>query len=177
MGRFLTNAEWTEELWNYERTAFRLELQPAYSVGEEADVERFAAGDRTPPNWDYWCGRVAAARLAGKRIERVRVFEDPPTIYQEWLRWASRLTAEAGEDIRYMTRRQAFEVGLLPSAGGLDDWWLFDSSRLMVMRFDEVGHLLTSEIVDDPERVAEACTWWDLAFRHSIPDTRRGAST
>jgi hypothetical protein len=173
VGRFLADDELDTALWDFECTALRLELQPVYAVGEEPLVQRYLAGDTTPPDWHGWWSRGAAATAAGKRIVRVRVFEEPPTDYQRWLRWVSRWNIDAGEEIRYMTRGCAHDVGLLPAAGP-DDWWLYDSSRLMVLRFDASGRFLAAEIVTEPDRIEQACGWWDLAVQHSTPDTPQG---
>jgi hypothetical protein len=141
-------------LRSFEHTAFRLELQRSYSVPAEAErVSRFLAGDLTPPTdmpaAQAWFNQVAAQAAEGKRIERVRVQEEPPTPYQRWERWYGHWNTEAGESIRYMTRQRAHEVGLLPAAGD-DDWWLSDSCRLMVMRFDNEGRRIETELVATP---------------------------
>lgn len=180
MGRLLSNDEWVRAIWDYEHTAYRLELQARYGEpSEEEYLQRFLAGDMTPPAnddaWRQWCDQVAASVLAGKRIERVRVFEAPPTDYQRWLRWASGPNIEAGEVIRYMTQSEAARVGL-PGADAGEDWWLLDDSRLVVMRFRPSGERYENELIDDPDRVAEARRWWDLAVHHSTPDLLRGAS-
>lgn len=175
MRRLLSDAEWAEALWDFEQSAFRLELQPSYlESDEEPHVRRFLAGDLTPPEWsDDWLDRVAAAVAGGKRIERVRVHEDPPTDYQRWLRWVSRENVKAGEVQRYLTRARADEIGLTPAVG-CDDWWLLDSSKLIVMRFDPNGRRYQNEVITDPQRVEQACAWRDLAIHHSSPDTVRG---
>jgi hypothetical protein len=172
VNRLLTIEEWTEALRTFERTAFRLELQRVYA--EPADtVERFLAGDPQPPDdvpeFRAWAAQIRALTDQGKRIERVRVHDVPPTDYQRWERWAGQQTTAAGEVIRYMSRQRAHEVGLLPEAGQ-DDWWLLDDDRLITMRFENNGQLMESHLVTDPDRVARACEWWDLAVRHSTPD-------
>lgn len=169
--RSLTPDEWAEQLRAFERTALRLELQPEYA--EPGDpVGRFLAGDPQDPDevpeYRAWAGQVRTLTEAGRRVERVRVHDDQPNAYQRWERWAARQTIEAGERIRYMRRGLAYDVGLLPAAGP-HDWWLLDDARLVVMRFD-AGRLVDSELVDDPDRVAQACQWWDLAVHHSAPD-------
>lgn len=176
MGRLLSDEEIDLTLWDYEHSAFRLELQPAYAVGEEEPYfRRFLAGDLTRPSdpeWDIWDQRIAAEVANGKRIERVRLVEEPPTEYQRWLRWGSQWTLEAGELHRYITRSRAEEVGLL-AAVGAEDWWLFDSSRLMVMRFDDSGQRIESELITEPEHVVKACAWRDLAVHYSVPEKIR----
>lgn len=176
----LTEAEWAEQLRTFDYTAFRLELQPVYAEAEEkATVERFLAGDPEPPTevpgLRAWLEQVATLTGQGKRIERVRVHEDPPTPYQRWVRWMDPWNAKAGETIRYMTRARAHEVGLLPAAGDVD-WWLLDSTRLVVMRFDDEGHRIENELVTDPAEVVQACAWKDLAVHHSTLEVARGAT-
>lgn len=178
MGRILSEDESAEQLRSFEHTAFRLEQQRAYIEPVESDMfSRFLAGDLTPPTDTpaarEWFAQVAAHVADGKRIERVRVQDEPPTPYQRWQLWFDRWNKEAGESIRYMSRQRAHEVGLLPAAGD-EDWWLFDSCRLMVMRYEGEGHLLEIELLSDPERVVQACAWRDLAVHHSASEVARG---
>lgn len=174
MGTALNDQEFGEALRVFEHTAFRLELQPAYSEPDEhATVAKFLAGEPEPPTeilgLQAWFDQVAGQVRQGKRIERVRVHDEPPTDYQRWERWIGAWNTSAGEVIRYMTRERAREVGLLPAAGDVD-WWLLDSNRLIVMRFDAAGHRLTNELVTDPQRVVRACAWRDLAVHYSTID-------
>lgn len=172
----LTEQEWFDVAHTFDRSALRLELQPQYDEPGELEMARqFAAGDRTLPEWPDWCGHIRRARSAGKRVERVRVFEDPPTEYQQWLQWVSQLNIAAGEVMRYMTREKAESIGLLPAAGS-EDWWMLDEERLLVMRFDDAGRRVENELVTDPDRVAQAREWWDLAVRHSAPAESQGSS-
>jgi hypothetical protein len=178
VGRALSDDEFAEQIRSFEHTAFRLELQRAYVVRAESEMlARFLAGDLTPPTdteaTREWFGHVAAQIAAGKRVERVRVHETPPTPYQRWERWLGRWNTEAGESIRYMTRQRAHEVGLLPAAGD-EDWWLLDSRRLVVMRFDDEGRRLETDLVTEPARVVRACGWRDLAIHHSALDVDGG---
>jgi hypothetical protein len=178
VARILSEDESAEQLRSFEHTAFRLELQGAYIEPVESELwSRFLTGDLTPPTdtpaVQEWLAQIAAHVAQGKRIERVRVQEEPPTPYQRWQRWFDHWNTEAGESIRYMTRQRAHEVGLLPAAGN-EDWWLFDSRRLMVMQYDDEGHLLQTEFVTDPERVVQACAWRDLAVHHSASEVARG---
>lgn len=168
----LSQAEFYEALLSYEHTAFRLELQRSYAVPHEApQFAAFLAGDPQPgpddPDLRYWYERVAEHAAQGGRMERVRVQEDPPTDYQRFERWLDQWNIAAGEVMRYMTRQRAHEIGLLPAAGNAD-WWLLDSARLIVMRFGDTGHLITSELVTEPSAVRQACMWRDLAVHHSV---------
>jgi hypothetical protein len=168
----LSEAGFLEAVLSFEHTAFRLELQRSYAEPHEApQFAAFLRGDPQPgpddPELRDWYRSVAEHVAQGGRMERVRVQEDPPTDYQRFERWLDQWNIEAGEVMRYMTRDRAHEVGLLPAAGTAD-WWLIDSARLIVMRFNSAGHRIANELVTDPETVLQACKWRDLAVHHSV---------
>ncbi|MFY1686571.1 DUF6879 family protein [Plantactinospora sp. WMMB782] len=167
MGTPITNDEFGRMLREFETSAFRLELQPAYSEPtEHATMARFLAGDPQPPievpELRAWFDQIRRFTAEGKSICRVRVHEDPPTDYQRWERWIGQWNTEAGEDIAYLTRQQAYDIGLLPDAGDTD-WWLLDDATLILMRFDGDGRRILNEVERDPHMVARARAWRDLA--------------
>lgn len=172
MRRTLSGDEFNHQLRDYSRTAFRLEMQPAYWVaGERAPFAQWLAGDRTPlPELrglsGGWYEQVRRQVVEGKRMERVRIHDDPPNDYQRWLRWGGQWNIAAGERIDYLTRDEAVKIGLLPDAGPRD-WWLFDDSRLMILTHDGQGRRIHTELVTDDDALARARAWWDLAIRHS----------
>lgn len=172
--RLLTEAQWAEELHNFRFTAFRLELQDSYAEPEEDHLYAAWLRGEEPspleevPELKEWFARVAHHVRQGKRIERVRVQREPPTPYQRFERWLDTWNRRAGETMRYMTWDHAHETGLLPAAGN-EDWWLYDSARLLVMRFDpHTGQRVENELVTDPRIVVQACAWRDLAVHHSV---------
>ena len=180
MRRPITGQEFAQELANFSHTAFRLELQPYFREPcEAATVARFLAGDPQDPSevpeLAAWFDHVRGIVASGRRMERVRVHEDPPTDYQRWERWIGAWNIRAGETMRYLTRARAHEIGLLPAAGRTD-WWLLDSSRLIAMTFDNDGNRVRDELVTDPEAVVNACAWRDLAVHHSTLETIQGAA-
>ncbi|HEV2377356.1 MAG TPA: hypothetical protein VGS19_34980, partial [Streptosporangiaceae bacterium] len=157
----------------FQHTAFRLELQDAYvEPCEQALLAAFLAGHPFPaadvPEMQAWYDQVATQAREGKRVERVRVHREPPTGYQRFERSLDKLNLAAGESISYLTRQQAYAIGLLPAAGGRD-WWLLDSSWLLLMSFDEDGQRIRNELTSDPAVVVQACAWRDLALHHAIP--------
>jgi hypothetical protein len=175
----LTQAEFSAALRTFDHTAFRLELQPAYrEPTEQETVAKFLAGEPESPTevavLRAWFDQVSELTSLGKRIERVRVHDDPPTDYQRWERWIGSWNIAAGETIRYLTRPHAHEIGLLPAAG-TQDWWLLDSNRLIVMRFDDIGRRIHNELVTDSATVVQACAWRDLAVHYSAPSEARSA--
>lgn len=168
----ITDTEFGEAIHQFEHTAFRLELQDSYLETEEAGIfEAWRRGEPYPPTrvpeLSEWYQRVAAHVRQGKRIERVRVQQNPPTDYQCFERWLDRWNLEAGEKMRYLTHERAHEIGLLPAAGRTD-WWLLDSVRLVAMHFDDDGRRIRNELITDPATVLQACAWRDLAVHHSV---------
>lgn len=174
MASDISPAEFAAQLRSFRRTAFRLELQPSYAQPyEAASIAAFDAAQPQDPlqvrEFAAWFEQVRALTREGRRMARVRVHEDPPTAYQRWERWLdSQLNTPAGEDIRYLTRPRAHEIGLLPAAGDVD-WWLLDDERLITMTYD--GDRRCSYALElDPEYLARARVWRDLAVRHGVSD-------
>jgi hypothetical protein len=134
-----------------------------------------ATGSNQSRTQRWLSGFAASAIAAGRTVGRVRVHQDPPTDYQRWERWLGQWNAAAGESIRYLTRGQAHEIGLLPDAGD-EDWWLYDDTRLLVMRFAG-SRRVQNEVITDRAIVRRACKWRDLSVRHSDLDDHETAAT
>lgn len=151
--------------------AFRLETRDAYAMSyERMDFEKFLSGGplTEPPEvdwWRPWLDMVADRTAAGKRVGRVRVLAEPPTDYQRWVVWGGQWNCRAGEDIRYIPRVRAQEIGLPLH----QDWWLFDSSKLVILQFNQHDQLTALETITDPDVVGRHCEWRDLAVRNSSP--------
>lgn len=177
MRRQLTGDEYAAKLRNFDHAAFRLEVQPAYASPDELElVAQFKAGRLRPPDevpaLNRWFAQVRAQVAHGKTIGRVRIHDEPLTDYQRLERWADPWNLDAGEHIRYLTRRRALDIGLLPAAGP-HDWWLLDDRELLVMVFNSDHRMVGRELITDPEHVAKAAKWRDLAVHHSVPSTTR----
>jgi len=109
-----------------------------------------------------WLALMTALRKSGKRIERVRLISEPASDYSRYRLWLCRYNVDAGEDIRYLNRENA--------AGLPDhDYWLFDSTRLYTVRFDEADDLVGFESVEDPATVLQHNYWRDVAWHYTIP--------
>lgn len=152
----------------FEHTAWRLETQRGYAVDRETpEWERFLRGedvgrfDASSP-WDARVRRQTQEQ--GKRIERVRLVDDPPTEGQRFLLATGLGNVEGGEDIRNMYRADAQRLGLPDH-----DFWLFDSRLVMRFEFDDDGNTLGVRLIEDPTEVLRACQVRDLAWHHAVP--------
>jgi hypothetical protein len=176
MRRTLTNEEFSEQLRDYSHTALRAELQPFYWVaGEREPFQWFLDGHPSPPSEvegaRAWLDQVTAQHAQGKRMERFRIHQEPPTDYQRWMRWSGKWNIAAGERINYLTTDQATAAGLLTGVAQRD-WWLFDDNRLMVLTHNEEGRRIHTELITDETELNRARAWWDLAVH-----TTRGETT
>ena len=72
----------------------------------------------------------------------------------------------AGEDVRYLERARATD---LPE----HDYWLFDSRKLVVMRFDDANRFTGGELVEDPAMIVQHNYWRDAAWQQA---TRRASN-
>jgi hypothetical protein len=162
----LTNAEVRELLDGFEHTAWRLEARDRYNEpGEEEALRRFRSGQAPDEAWfSDWSEAVQRWTASGKRIERVRIVSQPHSEYVRWLLQLARLNIEAGEDIRYLPRPRADELGL-----PYEDFWLFDSQRFVLMRFDSDDVRVANELIYDPVEVVRRCQWRDVAWHYAIP--------
>lgn len=170
MGTAITEAEFDRLLATFERSAFRLETRDTYALGyERADFEAFLAGSPTPPQeldwWRPWLEQIARLTREGKRIGRVRIVAEPPSNYQRWELWAAKWHARAGEQIGYMPRSKAEQIGL-PL---VHDWWLLDDERLIIMKFTDPGEIAGKSLITDPGIIAPYRMWRDLAVREATP--------
>lgn len=110
-----------------------------------------------------WLDMLRAATTAGRRFSRVRVVSLPLSDYSRFGVWCAQFTNGAGEDIRYLVRDQA-QAADLPD----QDYWLFDSHKLVRMHFDEQDRFLGGEIIEDPHEIVQANYWRDAAWHMAV---------
>jgi hypothetical protein len=108
-----------------------------------------------------WLRMVQEATAEGRQFSRVRVVELPMSDWTRYSYTLARHNIAAGEDIRYIERGNAPD---LPDY----DYWLFDSSKLVVMRFDEADRFIGGELVEDPAEIVQANYWRDAAWHKAV---------
>jgi hypothetical protein len=147
----------------FKHSAFRLETRDHYkSANESAALRQFVMGESVDMGWfQNWLTMIREATAAGRRFARVRVVSVPLTDYSRFGIYCSGHTNAAGEDIRYLARQDA--------AGLPDyDYWLFDSSKLVRMHFDDDENFLGGELIEDPAVIAEHSAWREAAWRRAV---------
>jgi hypothetical protein len=151
----------------FEHVAWRLEVRRRYASDEITDTyAQFLRGE--PVNWEgvdaQWCaGRREQAAL-GKRFERVRILDSPPTPGQLYLLDNARRNSAVGEDIRCLERSAAQRLRL-PE----EDFWIFDSRLVALLNFDADDDLVDVELITEPVAVNRYAQARDAAWHHAVP--------
>ncbi|MEE1824863.1 hypothetical protein PUR61_22155 [Streptomyces sp. BE20] len=157
----------------FAHTAFRLETRRGYASDRAgARYQAFMAG--VMPQYEpevAWNVDVRAAVAAGRRFERVRIVDDPPTDGQRFLLASGPGNVEAGEDIRNLWRADADRLDL-PAF----DFWLFDSSILARFHFDDDDRTLGVELTTDLAEVLRACQARDASWHYAVPTVEFAAA-
>ncbi|MFP3990640.1 hypothetical protein U9R90_24885 [Streptomyces sp. E11-3] len=147
-------------------SAWRLETRRRYAWDETQDTYgQFAAGE--PVAWDLddaWCRGRREQSALGKRFERVRVLDEPPTPGQLYLLDNARRNTAAGETIRVLTRSKADELNL-PE----EDFWIFDSRVVALLHFDDADEMGDIELITNPVDVLRYARVREAAWHHAVP--------
>nr|MDT0662104.1 hypothetical protein [Micromonospora sp. DSM 115978] len=150
---------------NFEHAAFKFEVRRAYGVrSEDLPFQQFLQGHDPGIEWlREWLDLMESQISTRKRVERVRVVDDPPSDY---LRFEISITPHnlaVGEDIRYLDRDLAEELGLPHH-----DFWLFDSRKLAVLHFGDDDTFLGFETIDGVHDILQHCYWRDVAWTRAV---------
>ncbi|MGV9302765.1 DUF6879 family protein [Nonomuraea sp. NPDC004354] len=163
----LSEAELGDLLSSFTASAFRFELRERYNstVGAEP-FRKWRAGEPDDYVWHRsWMEKISRDVAAGKTWQRIRIVSVPPSDYTRYGIEVARLSVEAGEDIRYLRRDKAEQLGLRPY-----DAWLLDGSRLVWLHFNDADDTFTgAELVTDPDVVSRHARWRDLGLEHAQP--------
>ncbi|MGW7518378.1 DUF6879 family protein [Streptomyces sp. NPDC054796] len=146
---------------DFHHTAFRLEVRTAYGIPEEDEPFRdFLAGRQPPISWFRpWLSLMEEQTAQGKRVERVRLIDEPPSDYLRFELWGTPYNLAAGEDIRYLRRAEAAPLALPEH-----DFWLFDSRLVARLQFGDRDRFLGVTLSEDPEDALRHVRWRDAAW-------------
>ncbi|MFD3361562.1 DUF6879 family protein [Streptomyces albidoflavus] len=155
-----------------ERSAVHLETRDVYGVPEEdEDFAAYLSGHRynladRASWWNSFHSTVADAVGRGVTVRRMRVVSEPVTDYIRFEHACTPQNIEAGEDVRWLTRRSARGL-LLPAS----DLWIFDDRLIRYSIFAGDGAFVEDLLDDDPATVksyADACEQiWQRATPHA----------
>ncbi|MFI5771402.1 DUF6879 family protein [Streptomyces sp. NPDC051658] len=147
-------------------SAWRLETRRRYASDEETDTYRqFLAEGHV--DWDLddpWCAGRRDQSALGKRFERVRILDEPPTPGQRYLLDNARRNTAVGENIRVLPRSRADELRL-PH----EDFWIFDSRVVALLHHNDADEMTGVELITNPVDVLRYAQVREAAWHHAVP--------
>ncbi|MEU5077850.1 DUF6879 family protein [Streptomyces eurythermus] len=111
-----------------------------------------------------WSDKIRTQVAQGKRVERVRIVDRPATLGQRYLFESAKWNIGLGEDIRNVWRADAERLRL-PA----EDFWLFDSRLVALLRFDDDDQLTHVDLITEPAEVVRYSMVRDAAWHHAVP--------
>ncbi|CAM5687289.1 DUF6879 family protein [Streptomyces fumanus] len=150
----------------FEHSAWHLETRRGYATDrEDPGYAEFLSTGTAPCDLDSeWCANIRRQTASGKYVGRVRVIDNPPTEEQLFLLDYAKCNAATGEDVRNLWREDA-ELLRLPA----EDFWIFDSRLVAVLRFEDEDAFHDVEIITEPADVLRYCQIRDAAVHGSVP--------
>ncbi|MET7363807.1 DUF6879 family protein [Streptomyces sp. NPDC005562] len=150
----------------FAHSAWHLETRRGYaSDRDDPGFAEFRRTGRAPMDLGSdWCRNILRQTSSGKYVGRVRVVDDPLSEGQRFLMDYSRCNAATGEDVRSIWRADA-QRAHLPE----EDFWIFDSRLVAVLRFDDEDTFHDVEVITEPAEVLRYCQVRDAAVCHSLP--------
>ena len=169
--QLLTSEQNRELFASFESFAYHLEMRDQYAVEDEAEkFARWRAGKLERPTasedwWRPWHTLIRDAVQRGAIVRRARIVSEPVTDYIRFEWEGTYQNVEAGEEVRWLPRRQATGIAL-PG----NDFWLFDDKAVMVNHFTGDGGWVGQELITEPA-VIELChsafdAVWEVATPH-----------
>jgi hypothetical protein len=159
-----------ELLSSARHTALHLELRDVYAVDEEEeDVRLWRSGEWTIDSSRQalaeWMNLIESVTKRGVAVRRARVVSTPVTDYIKYEHALTPLNIEAGEEVRWLPRREALGIPL-PA----NDFWLIDERVVRFNHFSGDGQAVEPEMSEDPAVVALCASAfaavWDRATPH-----------
>ncbi|MFE9399559.1 DUF6879 family protein [Streptomyces flavidovirens] len=151
-------------------SAVHLEMRDGYGI--ENEIEGFAAwkqGHRLDPAdreswWRPWLDLVQEVTAKGVVIRRARVVSEPVSDYIAFEHSGTFTNVAAGEEIRWLPRRNASDLAL-PG----NDYWLFDGRLVQFNIFDGHGRWVHTDQTEDPEVAALCASAFEAVWERAIP--------
>lgn len=151
------------------RTAVHLEMRDTYTPDDLQFLRWKEEGviDPEETRWVQWTNLVRSALERGVCVQRARIVSEPVTDFiRHEHALADAVNIPAGEQLRWLPRRQASDLAL-PG----NDFWVFDDHLVRFGFFSGEGHYLGEELTDDPAVIKLCLTAfesvWERATAHS----------
>jgi len=116
--------------------------------------------------WGSWHDHVAAAVARGVTVRRARIVSEPLHPYALYEHDLTAGNLAAGEDVRWLPRRQAADL-LVPGT----DFWVFDDETVLFHHFTGEGQLAADgrEHITDPALAKVIANAFEAVWERAIP--------
>jgi hypothetical protein len=158
-----------ELLAECQHSAVHLEMRDHYMLDDPAYLD-WRARQRIDPaeRWRDWFQRLRATVERGVQIRRARIISEPVTQYIKFeYDVTDGLNIAAGEEVRWLPRRQASDLAL-PG----NDFWLFDNRLLQFSYFSGDGDWLEIEQTTEPATVDLCAAAFEAVWKRATPHER-----
>ncbi|MDV9169753.1 hypothetical protein R6V09_06335 [Streptomyces sp. W16] len=152
------------------RSAVHLEMRDAYGVAGEADDfgrwQETGERDTDPesPYWGSWTSLIRRTVARGVVVRRARIVSEPVSDYIRYEHAGTPVNIEAGEQVRWLPRRQASDIAL-PG----NDFWLLDGRLIRWNHFTGGGASGGGEISEDPAAAKLCAEAFEAVWERAIP--------
>lgn len=162
----LTSQEFEELPYQVKREALHLNLRDAYGTATELpQLARWKAGQVDDFAWlRPWCDLMRASTAAGKVFRRVNVVSEPLSDYQRWSLTVEAPMVAAGQDIRWVSRRNVSTL-LFPG----NDFWLFDDELVVFLHYTGTGLNADFEPCTDPAVIQRCRDSFEAVWPLGVP--------
>ncbi len=162
----VTDEEFEELLTSFGREAVHLEMRDAYGTAVELPhMAQWAAGEADDLAWlQGWCATLRKHVKAGRSVRRARIVSEPLSDYQRWSFGIAYPMVEAGEDIRWVSRRLVSSVAV-PG----NDFYLFDDLLAVFLFYAGNGLAVGMVSSSDPADLRLCRSAFEAVWKLSIP--------
>jgi hypothetical protein len=149
-------------------TAVHLEMRDEYTPDDPVYLD-WRAGVPIDPQerWREWYDLMKATTARGIEVRRARIVSEPVTDFIKYeYDLTEGLNLAAGEEVRWLPRRQASDLAL-PG----NDFWLFDNELVLFNLFAGDGRWPDDgyEVRDEPAVVRLCTTAFESVWQRAIP--------
>ncbi|RMB81267.1 DUF6879 family protein [Streptomyces shenzhenensis] len=152
------------------RSAVHLEMRDAYAVDyEKGPFAEWRSGHRhdladRASWWRAWLDLIQETVARGVVVRRARIVSEPVSEYTRFLYDGTFTNVAAGEEVRWLPRRQASDIAL-PG----NDFWLIDGRLIRWNHFTGEGASAGGEISEDPAAAKLCGDAFEAVWARAIP--------
>lgn len=159
--------EFAELLADAGTSAVHIEMRDTYFSNPRFEAwqagARIAWDDRSSW-WRPYHQSIADAVARGVTVRRARIVSEPVTDYIRWEHYQTRANLEAGEQVRWLPRHQAWDL-LLPGT----DLWIFDGRLMRVHHFSGEGEWISKELAETADVVGRHANAFERVWERAVP--------